>query len=172
MHPSHVYRRWFGSFLLAAAGAAGCAQSGTSNPVAATSSGSDSASISVSPSSSIAQAGPGASYDASGTYQVDARLKPNGDPFPPDIITLAQDGAGNLHGVIPGGHPTTVDLVRKGSGQTIDYEVNVFEPHTLCNTQLSGQAHLNTKTGVLQGHISGVEQDCSPADYFITLTKL
>jgi hypothetical protein len=173
MSLSNISKGSVGALLLTVVGTVGCAQPGSSNQASAMapSSVTSGAALSAPQSGTTAQAGPGASYDASGTYIVEAGLKRNGEPFSdPDQITLTQDGAGNLHGVIPGGHPTSVTLVRRGSGQTIEYDMSVFEPHTQCNTVLSGQAQLNTKTGVMKAHLSGIEQDCENVDYFITAT--
>ena len=61
---------------------------------------------------------------------------------------------------------------RRKSGQRIDYDMSGFEPHTQCNTVLSGQGRLNTKTGVLKAHLSGTEQNCQAADFFMTATKV
>ena len=124
------------------------------------------------PSSSVtapasAQLGPGASYYASGSWHFIVRDKPNGDVMDEGDNTLIQDADGNIH--IANG-PT---FTRVGTGQAIAYSVSSIEHHQNCDTNLSGQAQLDTKTNTFHAHVSGIEAElnCSQVNFWLTATK-
>jgi hypothetical protein len=117
-----------------------------------------------------AQIGPGASYNATGSWRLIVWDKPNGTIQDDNDESFVQDADGNLHTA-----DGTGTLTRLGTGQTIAYSVSIIEPHPThpCSTTLSGQAQIHTKDDTFYAHLSGIEAelDCSYVEFWVTGTK-
>ena len=148
--------------LVLAAFAVGCAQSAPTSP----SQTGNSEDVSV----TAQAAAPGASYNAGGSWHFRAIARwQNGAVFNDEgDITFTQDVDGNLHGTTGNAQLT---LTRLGSGRTIAYRMSVFEPHTGCNTELSGTAQIHTATDLLQAKLAGIEQNCERAEVSVQAFK-
>src|SRR5207245_1097003 len=88
-----------------------------------------------------AQSGPGASYDASGSWHFRIHLtsKDGLDVTQEGDLTVTQDADGNLH--VPVG-ASEFTLLRKGSGPKLAYVMSLFESHPRCDTDVSGPAKI------------------------------
>lgn len=166
MRVSTLSARWFGLFLLLIAGTVGCGQAGpgSASPLTAPSA----------LSSDGLSAGPGASYDGSGSWHATITQRNLTDnqvlTFEFDI-EFTQDTDGNLHA---SDDITAVTLTRRGSGLRIAYDMSVFESHASCHTEMSGMAQIDTATNTLAAELNGLNNDgqgCFRASVSITATK-
>jgi hypothetical protein len=156
-------RRRFGVLLLMIVATVGCAQFGGENAALPT------APSSLSEGPSARMAGPGVSYDATGSWHavvIDQRS--------PDTIAeefnadLTQDADGTIT-FLRFGAPQV--LTRKGTGLIITYDVSIFVASSPCNFDLSGTARLDTRTNTITARVVGTENDCTKITQLATFTK-
>jgi hypothetical protein len=120
-------------------------------------------------------AGPGASYDATGSWHLVATEGPNGPILTEGDADLTQ----NSDGTITFGDDTALFTFTPrgpGTGRMIPYDLSAFGPIVLpnspCETKISGTARLDTQTDTITvAHFSGVEDDCTNVSGAATLTK-
>jgi len=167
--------RWLG-ILLFATGAVGCAQPGVSDVGLPTSPSSLSTgpSASLVPPSRIATLGPGASYNASGTWHfvvadIDGTVNETFD------TNVTQDANGNLSFLDEDGFPIT--LQRVGTGVVIAYRLSFTaegEEGTECDIRFQGTGRLDTRTNTLTANVHLRELGCSHErlGQVVTATKL
>jgi hypothetical protein len=145
--------------LLITVSAANCAQAGAGDGTLLTSP----SSLSAGPLA----AGPGASYDASGSWHFVFRLT-DGTFLEEGDSNVIQDAEGNI--TIEGNADTTLTR-RPGTGAVLTYDVNTFEGQGACEERYSGVAVVFTRTNTLRANLTGTESDCARLQIEVTGTK-
>ena len=170
--------RWFGVPLVMILGTVGCGQQGAADVGSPTAP----SSLVALPSSSASRsdvltlmAGPGAEYNATGTWHLVISERPNGDGFPLGDVNLTQHSDGTI---TFSDDTATYTFTPRGSGtgRVIPYDLSAFGPIVLpnspCETRLSGTALLDTQNDTIRiPRVSGVEDDCENISVSATLTR-
>lgn len=155
--------------LLTTALAVSCAQPGAGDGVLPTAP----SSLSVRPSGPAL--GPGASYDASGTWRF-VVTDVHGNQEESFEASVSQDGSGNLSFLDEDG--VLITLERLGAGVIITYRQSLIAPPEGggdCDVLTQGTARLDTRTNTLTANIFLRELGCSRqhlGPLFVTGTKL
>ena len=179
MGASSLSLRWFGCLVIIVS-AAGCSHdaSNVASPTAPSSLAGSSASLSDSRSPSSPQAGvvtpaagPGASYDANGSWHfvVFDGASPNASIEGDFDAVFKQDADGNISFVDDDGN--TITLTRLGTGVIITYKVSFVADTSPCDFELSGILQLDTRTNTGKAHVRVNGDDCSHGVQYVTLTK-
>ena len=125
-----------------------CAQPGTALP-------SSPSSVSA---PSAAAAGPGAAYNATGTWRF-VSTDSNGESEDPFDSYVSQDGDGNLHFLDEDGNPITLE--RLGTGVIITYRLaTIGNEGGDCDIRIKGTARLDTTTNTLTANVRLKELGC------------
>jgi hypothetical protein len=91
-------------------------------------------------------AGPGANYDASGSWHFVVREPRAGERGEFDAV-LHQDANGNITFIEPdGGLLITLTRLGSGNGRVISYKLSASREESPCTFEVSGTATLDTKT--------------------------
>jgi hypothetical protein len=140
-------------------GAAGCVQSSPGDV--------------TSPSSLVGgasgtQAGPGASYDATGLWQF-VITDIHGEVDEIFDANVSQDGEGNLSFVDDDGNLIT--LTRLGTGVVITYRLELTGDDTPCDFRFKGTARLDTRTNTMTVNVAFRDNECSHGVFIVTATK-
>lgn len=155
----------FGLFLITVV-AVSCAQPGAGDGVLPTSPSS------VSAGPSAAALGPGASYDASGTWRFDT-TDAHGNVEDTFVTEVSQDGNGNLSFLDDDGAPVTLE--RLGTGVIITYRLSLTgNEGGDCDIRIQGTARLDTRTNTITVKVRLKELGCSNGrqGLVVTGTKL
>jgi hypothetical protein len=154
----------------------GCSQMGQSTSPTAPSSAltaptslAGGTSVSLSQSSRVAQLGPGASYDATGSWHFVTTDQRTGEVLGVCDAFLTQDSDGNISFTDCGGHP--VSITRVGSGRTLAYKTSASFAASPCNVNISGTTQVDTTTNTGVTHLSGTDSHCSQVTFLVTFAK-
>jgi hypothetical protein len=172
-----VSLRWFGGVLMIV-GSVGCSQSGVgslNSPAAPSSLAAGPLGSSSELGEFTTRAGPGASYNATGSWHLVISERPHGDAFPIGDVDLTQHSDGTI--TFRDDTATFTFTPRgSGTGRIIPYDLSAFGPIVLpnspCETRLSGTAMLDTQTDTITvPRVSGVEDDCENVSVSATFTR-
>jgi hypothetical protein len=146
---------------LVAMATAGCAQSNSGEPASPAAPGSVSESLAV---------GPGAGYNASGTWLAVFEIPKFGDSFQ-EILEFNQDADGNITFLDSEGFLVTLTRLGPGNGRFIAYRTSSSGDVAQCTETASGTATIDTRTNTGRGQLVAVEEDCSKFTVNVTVTK-